>query len=472
MINAQHIEELTRLFYSYFKSNPKSVLPLPQSGSNRMYYRLGDDKNSAIGAFCSDVREVETFVYLSDHFHSKGISVPRVLLVSPKRNFYLQSDLGKITLFDIITQPEAYDKPETLTLLEQAITDLASMQFKGFEGLDKSKLYIDEEAQAYTVLWDLNYFKYNFLKLAGINFDELRLEKVFQYLSGAIKNVFPVAFQYRDFQSRNIMVQGNKLFYIDFQGGRVGPVLYDVASFLYQAKAKMPDSVREHLLNRYINSVSEYVSINKRDVRDSFILMSIFRIVQTLGAYGFRGIFEHKAHFIESLPYALNNLLNLVDKSGIKEIDYLKQVLEPYANELRAHQAEMVKQQGLTVSICSFSFKKGYPQEHSVHGGGFVFDCRSLPNPGRLDEYKSKTGQDVEVIRFLEGYSQVDDFLKHVWALISPAISNYQERNFDYLSVSFGCTGGQHRSVYCAEYIARLVKQFFRVNVTLKHREI
>lgn len=469
-------QRLKALFKEYFRIDVQSVSPLPQGGSDRRYYRLTGDGATAIGAYNPNIQENQAFFYLTNHFLSKGFSVPQVLSIADDEQFYLLNDLGNQTLFDVFLETD-WSHPESeeiLRVAEQAISQLAQLQVKGAQGLDFSQCYPKAEFDMQSVMWDFNYFKYSFLKPSGIPFNEMHLEADFLAFAKVLLSQPNTYFHYRDFQSRNVMLVDGEPYFIDYQGGRRGPLLYDLASFIYQARANLPQKIREQLVNTYFDTLSTLVEINWEEQERYLPLFALFRVIQTLGAYGYRGFFERRAHFLQSIPLAAGNVLPLLAQINpqLLQAPHLFEVLGKLAHKYSVSQtAEPFN--GLTVQVWSFSFLKGYPAEHPVHGGGFVFDCRALPNPGRIDKYKMQTGRDAEVIAYLENEEEVQRFYAEMWKIVSPSIERYISRGFKHLSVSFGCTGGQHRSVYMAERFAQEVAQRFEsVKVSLTHREI
>jgi aminoglycoside/choline kinase family phosphotransferase len=464
------------LFQKYFGDVPQSITPLPQGGSDRRYFRISSDTNKVIGAYNPDIDENRVFFYLTSHFKSLGFPVPELLGISDDETTYLLSDLGDDTLFNQIIKIDwGKDNLDThINLIKRVLGLLAQVQVNGAKGLDFSKCYPKAEFDLQSVMWDFNYFKYSFLKPAGIRFNETKLEDDFLSLAKILLNQPKHFFHYRDFQSRNVMILNNEPYLIDYQGGRKGPLLYDVASFLYQARASFPDQIKADLLEYYLTKVGELTTINKDECLRVFPLFALFRVIQTLGAYGFRGFFERRTHFLQSIPLAAANLKDILEKLPELSINFpaLKVVLEEVYNKFGAQNEQTKAFDGLTVEINSFSFKKGYPLEHPEHGGGFVFDCRALPNPGRLNQYKMLTGLDQPVIDYLNEHSEVSNFFEDVKDLVLKSITVYQERGFKHLSISFGCTGGQHRSVFMANFLSKFLNQNKNLNVVINHREI
>ena len=361
-----------------------------------------------------------------------------------------------------------------LELYKQALADLAALQQAGAD-IDFTVAYPRSDFDRQSILWDLNYFKYHFLKLRHIPFDEQLLEDDFNRLADYLLTADRHYFLYRDFQARNIMVNGeiqnSKLYYIDFQGGRRGAAQYDVASLLYSAKSNLPEAIRRELLGHYLD-VRDIHGDERRRWMDLFWGYLLVRILQTLGAYGYRGLFERKDYFLQSIPLALTNLRNLLRDHPLPiPLPEISQVAQLSCLEPKETQPATAVDQTLTVTILSFSYKNGLPSDPAGNGGGFVFDCRALPNPGRYPEYKTYTGRDRRVIEFLQGEPAVGLFLDHAEAIVSQSVEKYLERNFTSLQVAFGCTGGQHRSVYCAEQLAARLSKKYHCNILLRHRE-
>ena len=444
-------------------------MPAPQ-GSNRIYTRETDTNGrSVIRVVGTNRDENRAFIYMSRHFAALGLPVPRVLWVSEDEMSYTQEDLGDTILFDHL---------DDHSLLERTMRALAHVQVEGARGFDWSKCFPIPAFDERSIRWDLNYFKYCFLKGTKIEFSEPKLEDDFDAL---VQNLTASAvsleetFLYRDFQSRNVMIKDGQPYFIDFQGGRRGPTQYDVASFLWQAKANFSPALREKLIDAYLDELkSLQPSLAEQTWRAALPHFVLFRTLQVLGAYGYRGYFERKQHFLESIPLALKNLREVL--AGLEEYPYLRKLAESLtaerSNSETVLQAKPVLQRsGLIVKVYSFSFKKGIPNDDSGNGGGYVFDCRSTHNPGKYEEYKQLTGLDQPVIDFLEKDGEILTFLESVYRLVDHHVERFIERGFEHLQVSFGCTGGQHRSVYCAEHLARHLKEKYNVQIELIHRE-
>ncbi len=450
------------------KSNP-TLEVLPSSGSNRKYYRLTSGGVSLIGVKGESREENRTFIRLARHFRERGLPVPEVLSVSNDEMFYVQQDLGDTILFDAIkggrlTGVFSHDEKK---MLHKTIALLADFQVKGAEGLDFNVCYPLPEFDKRSIHWDLNYFKYNFLKTTGMDFREDLLEDDFEKLTEQLLREQTETFLYRDFQSRNVMLVDGMPYFIDFQGGRKGPIYYDVASFLWQAKANFPNELREELIQTYIGSLQKWMPVNEAAFRQQLKLFVLFRTLQVLGAYGFRGYFEKKPHFIQSIPFALNNLRGLL-KEGFEEYSYLHEILSEMT-ELK--QFTDTQKRTLEVRVFSFAYKKGIPNDVSGNGGGYVFDCRAINNPGKFERYNNVNGLDEPVIKFLEEEGEITAFLNHIYPLVDRHVQRYIDRGFTDLMISFGCTGGQHRSVYAAQRVAEHITKHFKVKVSLVHRE-
>lgn len=463
------IEELKKLYRLYTRQDAESIVELPSSGSNRRYFRLTGIQ-TLIGVCGTSIEENNSFLYMAAHFRKCGLPIPEVCCVSEDKSYYLQEDLGDTLLFNAIEKGRATSvfSEEEKELLRKTIRLLPAIQFAGADGFDFSYCYPQPEFNNRSILWDLNYFKYCFLKATGMEFQEDKLEDDFQKMSDVLLRSSSATFMYRDFQSRNVMIKEGEPWFIDFQGGRKGPFYYDVASFLWQAKAKYPESLRQELLAEYLDALRKYKPIDESYFYSQLRHFVLFRTLQVLGAYGFRGYFEKKPHFIQSVPFAIENLRALL-KEDYPEYPYLCKVLRDLA-QLKQFSDDLKKRQ-LTVKVMSFAYKKGIPNDPSGNGGGFVFDCRAVNNPGKYERYKPFTGLDEPVIHFLEEDGEIMHFLDHACALVDASVKRYMERGFTNLSVCFGCTGGQHRSVYSAQHLAEYLNREFGVRVELTHRE-
>ena len=471
------MQKLVELFSKYFGSEPSEVVPIKGSASNRQYFRLKNNEHSCVGVVGTDADENKAFVTLAGHFKSADLPVPEVYAVSMDGMAYIQEDLGSTILYNMVSEAAKsgyFDEVEDL--LCRTVSHLPKFQFEGGRGADWSVCYPEPSFSRRMVMFDLNYFKYCFLKPSGLEFNEVRLQDEFEKLADdllggpGVQEYMEDTFMYRDFQSRNVMVHDGQPCFIDFQGGRRGPIYYDLASFVWQPRAGFSNELREKLVNAYVDAASEYMQIDRVTFDSRLGLFILFRLLQLLGAYGFRGLVENKAAFMVGIPLAMNLLR---EQLAVRDWPY------PYLVELLGQLTQMPKFQGLadgdgklTVRVSSFSFHKGLPVDLSGNGGGYVFDCRSIHNPGRYEPYKKLTGRDEPVIKFLEDDGEVFRFLEHVYGVVDPHVETYSRRGFSSLMVSFGCTGGQHRSVYCAESLANHLRaKYPDIHIVLSHRE-
>ena len=501
------MEKLLELYKRWSGAEPATTEKLPGTGSNREYYRFrAADGSSVIGCIGTSRDENHAFICLARHFTKRQLPVPQVLAATDDELRYLQQDLGSVSLFDAIRGGREAGGRYTLKeqeLLKQTIRQLPNIQMRGARGLDFSQCYPQPEFDMDSVLFDLNYFKYCFLKATELDFHELKLEADFRLLAKDLTAEKQDAFLYRDFQARNVMLVGEKPYFIDFQGGRKGPYYYDLASFLWQASAKYPHKLRRELVYEYYNALKQFTEVpSSHHFVARLSLFVLFRILQVLGAYGFRGYFERKQHFIESIPPAIQNLRELLTMSSqLFPYPHLMDVLRRLCDlpqfqriEVEASRADGYKitdrnpykphpqdgpatfskydaQGPLVVKVFSFSYRKGIPEDESGNGGGYVFDCRSTHNPGRYEPYKKLTGLDEPVIRFLEDDGEILTFLDSVYRLADAHVRRYLQRGFTSLMFSFGCTGGQHRSVYSAQHLAEHLHRKFGIEVHICHRE-
>jgi len=462
--------ELKSLFQKHTGEQVSNVTELSSSGSNRRYFRLKNDKISLIGVIGTSCEENRSFIEMAQHFKNQGINVPNVYLHSNDWLCYIQEDLGDTVLFDVIRKgrlTRAFDQDEK-KLLCKTIQMLPDVQFKGAEGFNFDFCFPQPEFNERSILWDLNYFKYCFLKSTGLEFQENKLEDDFAKMAEVLLRDQTNTFMYRDFQSRNVMLKDDEPYFIDFQGGRKGPFYYDVASFLWQAKANFTDELREQLIDEYIESLKKYTNVVEKDFRNRLRHFVLFRTLQVLGAYGFRGYFEKKPHFIQSVPFAIDNLRSLLNE-GYDEYPYLCQILHDLTNLKQF--SDDIKKYSLEIYVCSFAYKKGIPNDVSGNGGGYVFDCRAINNPGKYERYNQVNGLDEPVIKYLEEDGEILEFLDNIYKIVDGTVKRYIERKFTNLMVCFGCTGGQHRSVYAAQHLAEHLNKKFGVKVNLVHRE-
>ncbi len=469
-----HIDILRKLFFEWVPEPGIEILPLPQAGSYRQYYRLTGQKKHAIGVYSPDKCETEAFIKFTSHFRNTGLNVPEIYAADLENDCYLVSDLGKISLLDHLemNRVEGIPSAETLELYKLAIAELPRFQVEASKDLDFSVCYPSAEFDGRSMRWDLNYFKYYFLKLLKIPFNEAALEDDFDRLILHLLKSESQFFMYRDFQARNIMIYKDKPWFIDYQGGRRGPLQYDLASILFQVKASLPYEFREEMLHWYLQNLKKYISIDEKKFVDHYYRFVLIRLLQVMGAYGFRGYFERRAHFLQSIPYAIENLRWLLANVKFKiEMPELMKALDEIAKtDIAVPEAQ--EEGTLNVSVNSFAFKNGAPPDYSGNGGGFIFDCRALPNPGRYDHFKKLTGLDEPVIQYLDREPAVAKFLQHVFKIVDQSILEYRRRGFKSLQINFGCTGGQHRSVFCASRLAAYIDDYHSIKINLYHQEM
>lgn len=466
------MEQLKDLYTAYYGVQPTMVQPLTAAGSARRYYRLQSGGTPLVGVIGESVEENRAFITISQRLADAGIPVPRVVSVSNDGLRYIQTDLGNTSLYDFLARcrkDNSWDD-DAYKILSETIRTLARTQVEGDRKMDYSHCYPSEALDERTIMYDLNYFKYCFLKATGISFHENKLQDDFEKMTTHLLTAEPRGFMYRDFQSRNIMVVDNQPYFIDFQGGRYGAVHYDVASFLWQSRAKYPDDLRNRLIDEYIHILRGYYpQLNEDKFRQELQLFVLFRTIQVLGAYGFRGYFERKELFLQSIPQAIDIVRKLLNEGAVQAYSHLQEVLQMLCNKPCIE--EKTTRDRLCVTVYSFSYKKGFPTDNSGNGGGYVFDCRAIHNPGRYEQYKQLTGNDTAVIEFLENDGEILNFLEHAYQMVDASVERYLERGFTSLQVCFGCTGGQHRSVYSAQAMAEHLHKKYNIEVILIHRE-
>ncbi|MDD3876838.1 MAG: RNase adapter RapZ [Bacteroidales bacterium] len=465
---------IRKLFEKTFSEKCLKIEQLPLSGSNRVYFRLSGETKTAIGTYNPLREENEAFIHFGFVFKSNNLNVPRILASNLDNHIYLQEDLGNTSVFEHLnTIKSINDKNnEIFRLYKNILKDLLQFQLLGGLHINFQFAYPAPSFNTQSMMWDLNYFKYFFLKICDIDFNEAALEKDFENLTRILSSCKNDFFMYRDFQTRNILIKEDLLYYIDFQGGRLGPLYYDVASLLFSAKANIGNEMRETLLDYYIDMVKENnLTKDEAHFRKEYYSFVLIRILQTLGAYGYRGIIEGKSYFSESIPLALNNLNFILSKLDfLHKLPELNNVLKKI---IHMENLKTDRKPNLLIDIRSFSYKRGIPYDASGNGGGFVFDCRGLPNPGRIDELKVFTGNDKQVIEYLEKQNSVNDFIDAAQKIISINIDNYIKRDFSNLCINFGCTGGKHRSVYAANKIKEYLNiKYPLLAIDLKHLEL
>lgn len=471
-------KKLIDLAQCTYNNNVTSTERIAQSGSNRIYVRLFlANGETLMGAYNDNVKENDAFFAFTNFFLQKKIQVPHLLAISNDRQYYLLTDLGDETLYSFLTNRRTNTlSNEVFDYYKKVIRQLPIIQLSGKQNFDFSVCYPRHAFDRQSMQWDLNYFKYYFLKLAGIPFDEQLLENDFNTLINYLLEIDQDYFLFRDFQSRNIMLHEGEVYFIDYQGGRKGALPYDIASLLYDAKADLPQAQRAELLDYYLTELEKYIPTDKASFLQYFDAYALIRIMQSMGAYGYRGYYEKKKHFLQSIPYATRNIRYILENTTLSINTPTLRTLLTALTEIDWEAKMGIESESddqLNVIVTSFSYKKGIPADNSSHGGGFVFDCRALPNPGREAQYKAMTGRDPMVIGYLEEYPVVTLFKQNIFSLVDISVDNYIERKFTHLSVHFGCTGGQHRSVYFAQATAdHLRHKYPTINVILKHTNI
>jgi len=470
------MDALKKLFEEHFHLPMERMQALQGElgGSGRNILRLSAGKTTAIGILYGIREENVAFLSFSRHFRRHGLPVPDIYAEDLDQGAYLEEDLGDTTLFEFLSRNRSGEKiaPEVIEAYRKAVAVLPRFQVEAGRDLDYRVCYPRGGFDRQSIAWDLNYFKYYFLRLAAIPFSEQALEDDFGRLTDFLLTAPSDYFLYRDFQSRNIMLPSGKPYFVDYQGGRKGALQYDIASLLYDAKADLPPAVRQQLLDDYLNVLGSFIDLDREEFLRHYYAYVYVRILQALGAYGFRGFYERKAHFLQSVPYALKNLRWLLH--NVRLPIELPTLMDAFRSMLASEKllGLAAEAQNLVVRVYSFSFHRGFPKDESGNGGGFVFDGRSLPNPGREERFKSLTGKDAPVMEYLNQQESVHQFLASVLSLVDASVSNYQQRGFKNLMVSFGCTGGQHRSVYLAEQLVKRLRGRNGVQVEVQHLEL
>ena len=470
------IDALKQLFQDHFRAPAATVQPLQGQlgGSGRRIVRFAGGGHTAIGVMYDGREENTAFIEFSRHFRKHGLPVPEIYAEDLSRGIYLEEDLGDTTLFEFLSANRTGENldPRVVAAYREVVTILPSFQIEAGRDLNYEVCYPRAIFDGQSIAWDLNYFKYYFLRLAGISFNEQSLEDDFGRLTKFLLTADLDYFLYRDFQSRNIMLRDGRPFFVDYQGGRKGALQYDIASLLYDAKADLSPALRQELLDLYIDRLGDFIPLRRDAFMHHYYAYVYVRIMQALGAYGFRGFYERKTHFLQSVPYALKNLRWLLQHAELPVA--LPALMNAFTRMAGSEKLESApsKQEKLIVQISSFSYRRGLPKDGTGHGGGFVFDARCVPNPGREERFKTLTGKDAPVIEYLNQQESAHQFLAGAAALVEASIEAYQARGFTSLSVAFGCTGGQHRSVYFAEQLAKLLNSRNGVQLLVSHREL
>jgi aminoglycoside/choline kinase family phosphotransferase len=470
------LDVLKKLFEQHFHAPPERIVPLQGElgGSGRKIIRLASQKESAIGILYSVREENAAFLEFSKHFRRHGLPVPEIYAEDLSHGAYLEEDLGDTTLFEFLSKNRsgANIAPQVVEAYRKVVAALPRFQVEAGHDLNYDVCYPISSFDRQSIAWDLNYFKYYFLRLAGIPFNEHALEDDFSRLTEFLLSAPRDYFLYRDFQSRNIMLRNGDPYFVDYQGGRQGALQYDIASLLYDAKADLPPELRQQLLDHYLDRLSSFIPLDREAFLRHYYAYVYIRIMQALGAYGFRGFYERRVHFLQSVPYALKNLRWLLH--NVRLPIPLPALMNAFKDMLSSEklQALATDADNLVVRIFSFSFHQSLPTDETGNGGGFIFDGRSLPNPGREERFKSLTGKDAPVIDYLNQQETVHQFLASVYSLVDSSLSSYQQRGFKNLMVSFGCTGGQHRSVFLAEQLAKRLLARNGLEVVVRHLEL
>ncbi len=468
------LDSIKELYIKWSGKTPDNIDILPQSGSERIYFRIHDAGKSVIATYGPNLEENKTFIYFSSHFSEKNMPVANILAINEDKSIYLQEDFSDDSLLNRLERNGFCD--EVYQLYKKCLALLAELQVKGDEGLDYERCLTNKEFGKQAIMADLLYFKYYFLDTLRKPYDKQMLMNDFEALSNYLTHTEYKFFMFRDFQSRNILIkEDDSIHFIDYQGGMKGAPQYDVASLLWQAKANLPEEWKNNLLEDYITIFETVIGqpIDKNIFQNQYNGYVLIRLLQVLGAYGFRGLFERKAHFLTSIPFALLNLKSFLNNKSIGiALPEFRKVLDICISEETIHYftpLQATEETPLVVKICSFSYKKNKPVDETENAGGFVFDCRGILNPGRIESMKTKHGRDKEVIDYLEQQTKINEFLNSAFDIVDITVEEYIKRGFDSLMVSFGCTGGQHRSVYSADALARHLKNKFNVKIELKH---
>ena len=479
------MDVLKKMFEQHFHSPVERVQPVQGElgASGRKLIRLTGGTRSAIGVLYDVHEENVAFLEFTKHFHARGLPVPEIYAEDLNQGAYLEEDLGDTTLFEFLSKNRNRSNisPQAIDIYRKAVDVLPRFQIEAGRDLNYKVCYPRAVFDRQSIAWDLNYFKYYFLRLAGIPFNEQLLENDFSRLTKFLLTADLDYFLYRDFQSRNIMLRDGQPYFVDYQGGRKGALQYDIASLVYDAKADLPPELRQQLLDRYIARLADFIPLKPEAFMHHYYAYVYLRIMQALGAYGFRGFYERKPHFLQSVPYALENVRWLL--AHVELPLALPTLMDAFARMAASEKLQQlatressvpaeIKIQSLVLRICSFSYRQGIPKDESGHGGGFVFDARSIPNPGREERFKALTGRDAPVIEYLNQQESAHQFLGSVMSLVDASVKTYQNRGFSSLTVSFGCTGGQHRSVYFAEQLAKHLNGRNGVEVVVRHLEM
>jgi aminoglycoside/choline kinase family phosphotransferase len=467
-------ELLSLLFRDFTGHSPESLTVLPKSGSDRIYCRMVKEDFSVLGVWNPSRKENDAFTGFAARFNEIGLRVPRVFKYLPDEMVYLTEDLGDLDLYTWVQERrkevESGSEEKIEEMYRGILKELTRFQFEADRIIDYELAYPRKKFDRNSVMWDLNYFKYMFLKLSGTGFNEQLLEEDFKKLATTIEKVRSTGFLYRDFQSRNVMVKGGIPWFIDFQGGRKGAPYYDVASLLLDPYVELDSKLHKRLLDYYFEITSSEIKVDPGTFYREYLVFGTVRLLQALGAYGFRGLYERKPNFTESIPPAVRQLNRIFENEEITKLfPELTRIVSSLYRKYEQSGADISKK--TTVIIESFSFNKGIP-ETFVTEGGFMFDCRHLSDPYYTEELKSLTGRDKKVIDFFDDKKDIQDMVDNAFRLINGSLESSVGGKMETLRVSFGCYSGHHRSVYCAEKIAAMLKRNKSAEVLVFHHEI
>src|SRR5713226_7163144 len=365
------LDVLKKLFEQHFHAPPERIVPLQGElgGSGRKIIRLASQKESAIGILYDVREENAAFLAFSRHFRRHGLPVPEIYEEDLDRGAYIEQDLGDTTLFDFLSlnrSGESIAAP-VVEVYRKVVAELPRFQIEAGCDLDYSVCYPRGSFDRQSIDWDLNYFKYYFLRLAAIPFNEQALEDDFDRLTNLLLEAPGDFFLYRDFQSRNVMLHQGQPYFVDYQGGRKGALQYDIASLLFDAKADLPAELRQQLLDAYLDALSKHIKLDRDAFLRYYYAFVYVRIMQALGAYGFRGFYERKPHFLQSVPYALKNIRWLLHNAKLPiELPTLMSAFQNMLASERLRRLAPSTQphtQNLAVHIFSFSFHHDLPKD-------------------------------------------------------------------------------------------------------------
>ena len=297
-----------KFFEEFLNRKSESFMKLAQSGSSRINYIGSLDDRKYVVTYIENLRENEAFFYFSELFQGLNLNTPKVFKINPERDLYIQEFLGDKTLSEIISEEGLTERVKNL--VKKSLEKLFELQTRTLEKVDFKKSFEYESYDDLPIMHDLYYFKNFLIDVLEIEYHKSTLLKEFKTISEIIQKLRPKTLMIRDFQSRNILVDKNdEVFFIDYQSAMEGPASYDVISFLYQAKANFPNDFKEEMLEYYLSFWDQ--DVDKSNLKESFNWMKIMRFLQVLGAYGFRGLIQRKAHFLSSLLQGIDNIYDL-----------------------------------------------------------------------------------------------------------------------------------------------------------------